>query len=112
MNIFVVLTWLMFIGLFPISFFWLRRAWIIWKKKDYSYVALKKGLPPKDPKKYAIYSLIINLAAGLIFAIVIILIVAVGMEYNDWTAIAGVTLWMKFLAEFILSRKAHMHAKK
>ena len=112
MSILRAVTWIMFLGLFPLSFFWLRRAWIIGKKKDYSYVALKRGLPPSQPERYAKYSFALNLIAGLIFAIVILLIIYPGLAYENWTAIAGVTLWMKFLAEFILSRNAHMKDKK
>ena len=102
----------MFIGLFPISFFWLRRAWLIGKKKDYSYVALKKGKPPENPQKYAKYSVAINLIGGLVFVTVILLVLIIGLEYKQWTAIAGITLWMKFLADFALSRRAHMNFKK
>jgi hypothetical protein len=29
------------------------------------------------------------------------------MEYQTWSAIAGVTIWLKFIADFILSRHAH-----
>lgn len=102
----------MFIGLFPLSFFWLRRAWIIGIKKDYSYVAVKRGIPSGNPKKYAKYSIGINLVAGLVLITVILLIIIAGMEYKQWTAIAGSTLWMKLLAEFALSRQAHMKVKK
>jgi len=102
----------MFIGLFPLSFFWLRRAWLIWKKKDYSHVALKRGMPPKNPKKYAMYSMAINLIAGLIFASVILLIALGSIDYDQWTAICGVTLWMKLFADFILSRHAHSGRRK
>ncbi|MCK5128282.1 MAG: hypothetical protein KAQ68_00410 [Clostridiales bacterium] len=108
MNIYVVLTRLMFLGLFPLSIFWLRRAWLIGIKKDYSYVALKKGLPPENPKKYAIFSLAINLIAGLIFAAMILLVIIVGLDYEIWTAVVGTTLWTKLFIEFILSRHAHM----
>lgn len=112
MSILTAVTWIMFIGLLPLSIFWLRRAWIIGKKRDYSYVALKKGLPPNEPERYAKYSFALNLIAGLIFAIVFLLVLFTGLAYENWTAVAGITLWMKFLAEFILSRKAHMKGKK
>ena len=112
MDIYVAITWIMFIGLFPLSFLWLRRAWLIGKKKDFSYVALRRGLPPKEPKKYAKFAFGINFVAGSIFAIVILLIVITGLEYKNWTAIAGITLWMKFLAEFVLSRQAHLRDKR
>ncbi len=108
MSILQTMTWLLFLGLFPISFFWLRSAWRIGIKKDYSYVALKKGLPPKNPKKYATVSLLINLIAGLTMVSVILLIGIVGLHYDTWTAIVGPTIWMKFIAEFILSRQAHL----
>ena len=111
MNVFTVMNLILFIGLFPISFFWLRRAWLIGKKKDYSYVALKKGLPPENPKKYAIFSLGINLIAGLTLVSVILLILIIQLKYETWTSIVGPTIWMKFFAEFILSRQAHLFKK-
>lgn len=111
MDIYVAISWIMFLGLFPLAFFWLRRAWLIGKKKDYSIVALKKGLPPKEPKRYAKYAIAINLIGGLTFVIVILLVVIAGLEYKQWTAVAGSTLWMKFLADFALSRKAHLNDK-
>ncbi len=111
MNIYTTLTWMMFIGLFPLSFFWLKRAWSIGVKKEYSYVALKRGIPPKNPKRFAIFSVSINLISGLILVAVILLILLIGLNYDKWTAIVGTTIWTKFFAEFILSRHAHMNLK-
>ncbi len=112
MDIATAITWIMFLGLFPISFFWLRRAWLIGVKKDYSYVALKKGMPPEDPEKYAVFSMTINLLAGLVLLTVILLILITGLEYDTWTAVAGSTIWIKFFADFILGRQAHMKWRK
>ena len=111
MNIYMALTWILFLGLFPISFFWLRKAWKIGIKKDYSYVALKKGLPPENPERYAVFSVGINIIAGLILAAIILLVIIIGLDYDTWTAVAGTTIWMKFFAEFILSRHAHSKRK-
>lgn len=107
MGIYTALSWLMFLGLFPLSYFWLRRAWLIGIKKDYSYVALKRGIPPKNPEKYAAVSVGINLLAGMVLFVIIILIIATGLAFDKWTAIAGSTIWLKFFIEFILSRQAH-----
>ena len=101
----------MFLGLFPISFFWLRRAWKIIRNKDYSYVALKKGEPPEHPEKYAPYSAGVNLVAGLIFAMVFMMIIASGLPYDIWSAIVGTTLWTKLFADFFISRLAHYKKK-
>jgi len=57
----VAISWLLFLALFPMAFIWLRRAWRIIRKKDYSEVALKKGLPPDQPEKYARLAGLINL---------------------------------------------------
>jgi len=111
LHIHFILTWIMFLGLFPISYFWLKRAWKIISHKDYSYVALKKGVPPKNPQKYAPYSAAVNLIAGSVFAIVIMLIIAVGLPYDIWSAIVGTTLWTKIFAEFFISRLAHYKKK-
>ncbi len=62
----VILTWVLFLALFPMVFVWLRRAYRIFFNKDYSEVALKRGEPPKNPEKWAPFTGIINLTAGLI----------------------------------------------
>lgn len=63
-DISVALTWILFLALFPIAFFWLRRAWRILVRGDYSEVAIKRGEPPANPKKFAPYAAAINLIAG------------------------------------------------
>lgn len=103
----VALTWILFLALFPISFFWLRRAWRIMFNKDFSEVALKRGVLPENPKKFAPYAGTINLLAGLIVVWVILNILAGNMSYDTWSAYAGITIWLKFIADFILSRHAH-----
>ena len=42
------MTWILFLGLFPMAFFWLRRAWRILIRHDHSEVALKGGEPPPN----------------------------------------------------------------
>ncbi len=103
-----LITWVLFIGLFVLAFYWLKRAYVIILKKDYSYVALKWGKSPAYPKKYAPYYFLTNLGAGLIFVLVIVFIVFYGLEYEKWTAAIGTTFWMKIFVEFILSRHAHL----
>lgn len=107
MSISIAITWLLFLGLFPIAFFWLRRAWRILFRRDFSEVALKRGEPPADAAKFAPYAAAINLIAGAVAVSVILMVVIGGVEYDTWTAIAGSTIWMKFFADYILSRHAH-----
>ncbi|HMB16528.1 MAG TPA: hypothetical protein VKN62_09450 [Pelovirga sp.] len=111
-----VITWLLFLALFPLAFFWLRRAKRILIDKNYSEVALKRGLPPQNPAKFALIAGLINLLAGGTAALVVIglpLYIATGIElgpfanYENWSAIGGVTIWSKLMADFILSRYAH-----
>lgn len=106
----IVINYAMFIGLLPISFFWLRKAWKVGIKNDMSYVALKRGEPPKNPKKYAKFTVAINFIAGLILAGVFVFILITGLYryYSTWTAIVGTTIWMKIIAGFIVSRQAHL----
>ena len=61
-----ILDWVFLLALFPVAFFWLRRVWRILVRKDFSEVALKKGLPPAQPDKYAPYELAINLVGGVV----------------------------------------------
>lgn len=106
-NASLALTWVLFLALFPMAFVWLRRSWRILVKKDYSEVALKRGEPPKNPKKYAPIAALINLAAGSVALFTILGVVVLGLHYDTWSALAGVTLWLKICADFILSRQAH-----
>lgn len=106
-DVSVAITWILFLALFPMAFFWLRRAWRITFKRDFSEVALKRGEPPANPEKYAPYEAMINLVAGSVAVSVIVGVFAGQLAYDTWTAIAGSTIWCKFFASFALSRQAH-----
>lgn len=107
MSVFI-LNWIFLLALFPVAFFWLRRAWRIFFKRDFSEVALKKGVPPPDAEKYAPYEMIINLLGGVVMVFVLVAVLGFqALERQDWIAIAGSTLWMKLFASFALSRHAH-----
>ena len=106
-DISVALTWLLFLALFPLAFIWLRRAWRILVRRDFSEVALRRGEPPPNPERWAPYELLINFLAGGI-ALFLIGGVAIGaLNYDTWTAIAGTTIWCKLFASFALGRHAH-----
>ena len=109
-NVSVALTWLLFLALFPISFIWLRRTWRIIVRRDFSEVALKRGLPPEKPEKFAPFTAAINFIAGIVLVFVIFGVVLGQLEYSVWSAIAGSTIWMKIVADFILGRHAHPFA--
>lgn len=103
----VALTWVLYLALFPMAFFWLRRAWRIVVRRDFSEVALKHGQGPAEPERFAPYEMLVNLIAGVV-AVAVIVAVALGqLDYHTWTAIAGSTIWCKFFASFALSRHAH-----
>ena len=106
-DISVAMTWLLFLALFPMTFIWLRRAWRIAIKRDFSEVALKGGQSPANPEKYAPYAAAINLLAGVIVLTVIIGVLTAYYDYATWSAAAGITIWLKIIADFILSRHAH-----
>ena len=65
-DISTALTWILFLAMFPIAFYWYRRAWRVLVKKDYSEVALKGGKSPKNPHKFAFIVGALNLLGGLI----------------------------------------------
>jgi hypothetical protein len=111
-DVSVALTWVLFLALFPLAFFWLRRVWRIVVRRDMSEVALKRGTPPPDPEKFAPYEMAINLIAGSVIVGVIISILFGRLDYDSWTALAGITIWCKFFAGFILGRHAHPAAPK
>jgi len=107
-DVSVALTWILYLALFPMAFFWLRRAWRILVKRDFSEVALKRGEPPPDAPRWAPYEMAINGVAGSV-AVFVIVVVALGLlDYATWTAIAGSTIWCKFFASFALGRHAHL----
>lgn len=108
-DISVAMTWILFLALFPIGFVWLRRAWRIIVGRDFADVALKGGVLPPHPEKYAPYEAGINLVAGIIVVGVILSVLSGALEYQTWSAIAGSTIWCKFFASFALSRQAHTH---
>lgn len=111
-DVSTAVTWILFLALFPMAFFWLRRAWRILVKRDFSEVALKSGESPPNAERFAPYEMLINLVAGTV-AVVVIVAVALGeVDYNTWTAIAGTTIWCKFFASFGLSRHAHAAAAR
>lgn len=103
----IILTWVLFLSLFPMAFFWLRAAWRIGVRKDFSDVALRRGVPPANPAKFAPYALLINATAGCAALFVILSVVLGQAEYGRWTAMAGVTVWCKLTANFILRHHAH-----
>jgi hypothetical protein len=106
-DVSVAMTWLLYLALFPMAFFWLRRAWRILAKRDFTDVALKRGASPVSPARWAPYAMAINGLAGALAVFVIIGVAAFGLPYETWTAIAGTTVWSKFFLDFALSRQAH-----
>ena len=106
-DISVALTWILFLALFPMSFFWLRRAWRILFKRDFSEVALRRGEPPADAERFAPYTGMVNLLAGGVAATVIGLVLFAAVPYPTWSAIAGTTIWCKFFADFAIGWHAH-----
>lgn len=103
-----IFNWIFLLALFPVSFFWLRRAWRIFFKRDFSEVALKKGVPPPDAERYAPYEMVINLLGGVVMVGVLVAVLGFqALTSDQWIATAGVTLWLKLFASFALSRQAH-----
>ena len=102
-----ILNWVLYLALFPVAFFWLRRGQRIFIKHDYSEVALKKGESPPNPKRWAPFIGFSNLAGGLV-AVWLIITVPLGLyTFSKWIEIAGLTLWGKLLFDYIISRQAH-----
>ncbi len=111
-DVSVALTWILFLALFPMAFFWLRRAWRILVRRDFSEVALKGGEPPPDAERWAPYAMAINGVCGVVVVGVIVGVVVAGLPYDTWTAIAGSTIFCKLFLDFALSRHAHVWSKR
>lgn len=107
-DISTAMTWILFLALFPISFFWLRAAYRILIKRDFSEVALKRGESPEDPARWAPFEMAINIIGGTTIVCLIVAILLGAVSYETWSAVAGTTIWCKFFATFGLSRHAHM----
>ena len=106
----LAMTWILFIALFPMAYVWLRRAWRIAVKRDFSEVALKRGQSPQNPQKFAPYAVAVNLVAGVVVVAVIAGVLTASYDYATWSAMAGITIWLKIIADFILGRQAHLFA--
>lgn len=106
-DVSVAMTWILYLALFPMAFFWLRRTWRILARRDFSEVALKRGASPVAPERWAPYAMAINGLAGAVAVFVIVGVLVFGLPYDTWTAIAGSTVWCKFFLDFALSRQAH-----
>jgi hypothetical protein len=118
-----IIDWIFLLALFPVAFFWLRRAWRIVVKRDFSEVAIKKGVPPVNAEKYAPYEMAINLVGGVVMVGVLMSVLGVPimsifgllpesadsyvLAREDWIAVAGSTLWLKLFMSFALGRQAH-----
>lgn len=123
-----IIDWLFLLALFPVAFFWLRRAWRILVRRDFSEVALKRGVAPPNAEKYAPYEMAINLIGGVVMVGVLVSVLAVPLlgaaglvgesadayvlGRDQWIAVAGSTLWVKLFASFALSRQAHGFVSK
>ena len=107
----LIITWVLFLALFPVTFVWYRQAWRIAVKRDFSSVALKEGEAPPNPAKFAPFTLASNLIAATVTLSVILGVVSATLPKDEWTAIAGVTIWCKLIFNFALSRHAHLGVK-
>jgi hypothetical protein len=106
-DVSVAMTWLLFLALFPISFVWLRRAWRIFVRRDFSEVALKRGVSPPSPERWAPVVGILNALAASILVYVVVAVVSGWHPYDVWSAFAGATIWTKLILDFALARHAH-----
>ncbi len=115
-DVSVATTWILFLALIPMAFFWLRRAWRIFAKGDHTEVALKRGESPSHPEKWALTVGLLNATAGAVAVWIVVGVpvwIATGVkigpfqEYNTWSALAGSTIWIKIFADFIVRSQAH-----
>lgn len=106
-DISIAMTWILFLALFPIAFYWFRRAYRILMKRDFSEVALKRGEPPPNPEKFAPYTFLNNALCGVAVLVAIFGVLIGHFEYESWSTLAGMTIWTKFLLDFAISRHAH-----
>ena len=111
-NVSIAMNWILFLALFPIQFFWYRRAYRIFIKRDFSEVALKNGESPDNPERFAPFSGSVNLIAAALITYTVFGIIVQAMPFDTWSAIAGSTIWMKMIMDFVLRRHAHTKFNK
>ena len=95
---FVWVTWLMFIGLFPLGIGMLFRAWKIGAHKDYRYVADWRGRGIQDGKRWATPVLGINALGGAGLLTVGVLVILVALPFAIWTGATALIIWSYFFA--------------
>jgi hypothetical protein len=105
--VFVVLNWILLVGLVVLGVVWLREAWRIAVQRDFSRVALKRGEPPPDPARVAPFAAVVNLLGGTVAVATVLWVVFDQPPYEAWNALGGITIWLKLFANFILARHAH-----
>jgi Na+/proline symporter len=64
------------------------------------------------PKAFAPFAALVNLVGGVVVVAVIASVVFGQLDYQTWSAIAGITIWCKVFTDFALSRHAHNFAAR
>ena len=83
--------------------FWLKKITLKWHSLGVFH-------PPR-PERFAMFAGAINLVGGLVMLYVVFCVVVLALPYSTWSAIAGSTIWMKLIFDFILSRHARLISK-
>ncbi len=103
---FVWVARLMFIGIFPLGFGMLYRAWRIGMRKDFRYVADWRGRPIQDGERWARPVMSINGAGGAGLLTVGILVLLIGLPFAMWSGATALILWSYFFALQIVVQRA------
>lgn len=118
-NSTTAVTWILFLAMPAIAFVWWRKAFQILIKKDFSNVLLKKGESPKKNLKVWGYLIATSnfLAGGVIFFVLFKVLLfavfyykdlnAVHFNFDVWSEATAITIWVKFIVEFIFKQQAH-----
>lgn len=83
---------LLYVALFPITYVWFRLIWRVVVVRDYSEVALRKGVAPPDAQRIAPFFVGLNLVAGTILLAVILYVPSAGWDAIDAQAFAQAAL--------------------
>jgi len=104
----VILAWIMFLALLPLSGATLYRAWKIGIRADFRYVAPWNRATLPQPERWAPSFVAMNLVAGAIFAGLFVCVLAGLMPFKQWSGVAAITLWAYFGLQQLLARKARL----
>lgn len=97
---------LMFLGIFPIAWLLLRRAWRVGVRSELRYVVDWHGVALPDPARWARPWVLIHLGAGVCLLAVAAGVLVLGVSFEAWASLVALAIWTYYLLQHLLARRA------